>query len=208
MSFIDLLWSYLLCFRFDLSGGGKSRSYPYLAMPSVALLSVLGAQQAEHLRSRKGNIRDRSSCASNRTRVIDKSDLARTATSDLQHGTAGVLRLSNNSHHSIHNLLHRDPLALANPAFTRCPERSQDTSGGDRDDSHALGRLHRCHGFDKVVDCCFGSGVERDCGSGLLGSGGADHYYCAAVVKACEGVECELGAADRVVEVDFQDFVA
>ena len=42
----------------------------------------------------------------------------------------------------------------------------------------------------------------------MLGGGGADHYYCAAGVEAGESVESELGAADWVVEVDFEDFVA
>jgi hypothetical protein len=173
-----------------------------------SLLSVLRAQQSKHLRSRERDIRDRSSRVGNRTRIVEEFDLARAATSNLQHSTTGVLRLGDNSHQSIHYFLHRNPLALAHPAFARSPERRQNTSGGDGDDSHALRRLHGRHGFDKVVDGCFGGGVERDCGPGLLGGGGADHYYCAAGVEAGESVESELGAADWVVEVDFEDFVA
>jgi len=175
-----------------------------MPLPLLAvLLSILRAKQPKHLCPRKRDVRDGSSSTRNRTRVVDEFDLSRAATCDLQNSAAGVLRLRNHSHHGIHNFFHRNPLALADPAFARCPERRQNTPRSDCDDSHALGGLHRRHGLDEVVDGGFGSGVQRDCGSGLLGGGGADHHYCAAGVEAGESVESQLGAADWVVEVDF-----
>jgi hypothetical protein len=178
------------------------------AYPELHSLSVLCAQQAEHLRSGKRDIRDGGSRVRDGTRVVEEFDLPRAAAGDFQHSTARVLRLSDNGHHSIHNLLHGNPLAPIHPALTRSPERSQNAARGDCDDSYAFGWFHGRHGFDKVVDGCFGGGVERDCGSRLLGGGGADHYYRSAGVEASESVEGELGAADWVVKVDFEDFVA
>lgn len=67
--------------------------------------------------------------------------------------------------------------------------------------------MHRRHGLDEVVDGGFAGCVERDCCAGLLRCGAGDHDYAAWAVEAGESVQGELGAADWVVEVDFQDFV-
>lgn len=148
-----------------------SRLFLIAFLLQSTLLAVLVRQQADHFSSRQSNVRDGRASARRRARVVDELDFARAAARDLEHGAAGVLWLGDRGDHGVHNLLHRDPLAFAHPAFARGPKRRQDAARRDGDDAHALRGFHGCHGFDEIVDTGFGGGVKRYGVAWLLRSG-------------------------------------
>lgn len=171
------------------------------------LLPILRPKQPNHLRPRQRNIPNRRARPHRRPLIIQQLDPPNRTPRDLQYRTAQELLPGNQPQHSIHHLPHRNPLALSHPTLTLRPERRQHTPRGYCDDAHVLGWFEGRHGFDEVVQTRFGGGVERDGRAGLLGCGAGEHEDFSGAGEARESVEGQLGAADGVVEVEFEDFV-